>query len=128
MEDLRPATLLIKILWHRCFPVNFAKFLREPFLIEHLWVTASVTLNTHYRTFTLYPFHVTGLFLCFQHQKTYFQGTWKDISGMKWFKGTVVAMRYFASSEFSRSLVHEKNFHLTWQVVFKLGYEFCQER
>ena len=29
---LRPATLLKKKLWHRCFPVNFAKFLRTPFL------------------------------------------------------------------------------------------------
>ena len=29
--------LLIKRLWHRCFPVNFAKFLRAPFIIEHLW-------------------------------------------------------------------------------------------
>ena len=28
----RPATLLKKRLWHRCFPVNFAKFLRTPFL------------------------------------------------------------------------------------------------
>ena len=26
------AALLIKRLWHRCFPVNFAKFLRTPFL------------------------------------------------------------------------------------------------
>ena len=33
----RPATLLIKRLWHRCFPVNFAKFLRIPFFTEHLW-------------------------------------------------------------------------------------------
>ena len=24
-------------LWHRCFPVNFEKFLRKPFFIEHLW-------------------------------------------------------------------------------------------
>ena len=24
-------------LWHRCFPVNFVKFLRTPFLKEHLW-------------------------------------------------------------------------------------------
>ena len=29
---LRPATLLKKRLWHRCFPVNFVKFLRTPFL------------------------------------------------------------------------------------------------
>ena len=28
---LRPATLLKKSLWHRCFPVNFAKFLRTFF-------------------------------------------------------------------------------------------------
>ena len=28
----RPATLLKKSLWHRCFPVNFAKFLRTLFL------------------------------------------------------------------------------------------------
>ena len=27
-----PASLLQKRLWHRCFPVNFAKFLRTPFL------------------------------------------------------------------------------------------------
>ena len=31
-----PATLLKKRLWHRCFHVNFAEFLRTPFLIEHL--------------------------------------------------------------------------------------------
>ena len=26
-----------KRLWHRCFPVNFAQFLRTPFTIKHLW-------------------------------------------------------------------------------------------
>ena len=31
------ATLLEKRFWHRCFPVNFLKFLRTPFLTEHLW-------------------------------------------------------------------------------------------
>ena len=29
---LRSATLLRKRPWHRCFPVNFAKFIRTPFL------------------------------------------------------------------------------------------------
>ena len=24
-------------LWHRCFPVNFVKFIRAPFLTEHFW-------------------------------------------------------------------------------------------
>ena len=32
VAGLRPATLLRRILWHRCFPVNFMKFLRRPFL------------------------------------------------------------------------------------------------
>ena len=33
---LRPATLLKNSLWHRCFPVNFVKFLRTLFLKEDL--------------------------------------------------------------------------------------------
>ena len=36
VAGLRPATLLKKRLWHRCFPVNFVKFLRTSFHIEHL--------------------------------------------------------------------------------------------
>ena len=32
VAGLRSATLLKKRLWHRCFPVNFAKFQRTPFL------------------------------------------------------------------------------------------------
>ena len=28
---------LCQSLWHRCFPVNFVKFLRTPFLKENLW-------------------------------------------------------------------------------------------
>ena len=35
VAGLRPATLLKKRLGHSCFPVNFAKFLRAPFLKEH---------------------------------------------------------------------------------------------
>ena len=37
VAGLRPATLVKKRLRHRCFPVNFAIFLRTPFLTEHLW-------------------------------------------------------------------------------------------
>ena len=32
VAGLRPTTLLKKRLWHRCFPVNFVKFLSTPFL------------------------------------------------------------------------------------------------
>ena len=31
-----PVNLLKKRVWHRCFPVNFVKFLRKPLLTEHL--------------------------------------------------------------------------------------------
>ena len=34
--SLRSAPLLQKRLWHKRFPVNFAKFLRTPFLKKHL--------------------------------------------------------------------------------------------
>ena len=37
VAGLRPATLLKKSPWHRCFPVNFAEFLRTPSFTEHLW-------------------------------------------------------------------------------------------
>ena len=41
-NKVRPATLLKKRLWHRCFPVNFAKFSRTHFFIEHLrWLLLS---------------------------------------------------------------------------------------
>ena len=32
ITGLIPVTLLKKRLWYKCFPVNFAKFLRTPFL------------------------------------------------------------------------------------------------
>ena len=34
--SIKLQALLKKRLWRRCFPVDFAKFLRTPFLIEHL--------------------------------------------------------------------------------------------
>ena len=43
---LRLTTLLKKSLWHRCFPVNFAKFLKTPFFTEHLrWLLLFITSN-----------------------------------------------------------------------------------
>ena len=43
VAGLRPATLFKKRLWRRCFPVNFAKFLRAPFIVKHLrWLLLSL--------------------------------------------------------------------------------------
>ena len=46
VAGFRPATLLKKRLWQRCFPKNFVKFLRTPFLMKHLWwlLTTLITL------------------------------------------------------------------------------------
>ena len=48
VADLRRETcnFIKKIIWHRDFPVNFAKFLRIPFLTEHLqWLLLHVLDN-----------------------------------------------------------------------------------
>ena len=45
VAGLRPASLLKKRFWHRCFPVNFLKFLRTPFFAEHLWRTTSARMT-----------------------------------------------------------------------------------
>ena len=42
VAGLRPANMSKKKLWHRCFPVNIAKFVRTPFFTEHLWALGSV--------------------------------------------------------------------------------------
>ena len=41
VAGLRPVTLLKNRLWHRCFPVSFAKFLRTPFFYWKHPVAAS---------------------------------------------------------------------------------------
>ena len=45
---LRPATLFKKRLWHRCFPINFMKFLKTPFFTEHFQWLAFATLKIPY--------------------------------------------------------------------------------
>ena len=44
-----PATLLKKRLWNRRFPANFLKFLRTPFLTEHLrWLLVIIAVAEEY--------------------------------------------------------------------------------
>ena len=54
LKRLRPATLLKKRLWHKCFSVNFTKSLRTPLLTEHLrWLLLDSTLNIFLKEFSL---------------------------------------------------------------------------
>ena len=48
VTGLRPATLLQKRLWHSCFPVNFAKFLRTP-LDGCFWKKLHYQLQKHFQ-------------------------------------------------------------------------------
>ena len=61
-RGLRPATLFKKKLWHRCFPVNFAKFLRTPFLQN---TSGRLLLDL------AIPILWEALSLCFCRQKTH---------------------------------------------------------
>ena len=47
VAGLRPATLLKKRIWGRCFPVNFLKFLWTSFHIEHLWWLLQTLVKTN---------------------------------------------------------------------------------
>ena len=68
VAGLMPVTLLKKRLCHRCFPVNFTKFLRTPFYRTPLGDCFCPYLNTfHSVLFTLtclYLFTLTYPYLC----------------------------------------------------------------
>ena len=57
VADLRPATLLKKRLWHRCFSVNFAKFLRTHFLQN-----TSGRLLDNGKVLLIFTFYIQGGF------------------------------------------------------------------
>ena len=65
---LSPASLLKKRLWHRCFPVNFAKFLRATFLEN-----TSKLLLLHIKTSQLIrsPRHIEGSQFYLQNKPIY---------------------------------------------------------
>ena len=76
---LRPATLSKKTLWHGCFPVNFAKFLRTPFIqntsgrlllksYEDIYHSPYVSVITRNILITIIRFARYHLPACFQQQ------------------------------------------------------------
>ena len=58
---LKPATLLKKRLWHRCFYVNFATFLRTPFFYRTPVAASTCTLLLLSKSFSEYIHHVLSL-------------------------------------------------------------------
>ena len=65
LTGLRPASLLKKRLWHRRFPVNFAKFLRTAFLQDtYGWLL----LNSVQAFFEQGTWLILTFFLCLHNQ------------------------------------------------------------
>ena len=61
VEDLRPATLLKKWLWRRCFPVSFCQIFRNIFFTEHLQTTAF----GYHSVSSAFTFeHISGIYSC----------------------------------------------------------------
>ena len=57
-------TLFKKRLWHRCFPVNFAKFLRTPFFTEHLrWLLLKAVFSLLKKVFLQKPMKLWNVFV-----------------------------------------------------------------
>ena len=96
----RPAALLKKRLWHGCFPVNFAKFLRTPFsqntsewllMLQQSWRPATLLkrdFNTgvflwifqkFWNSFLYRTTAVAAFELCFSIRKNFQQWKWRDL-------------------------------------------------
>ena len=60
---LRSATLLKMRLWHRCFPVNFVKFLRIPYFTEHLRCQL-LTFRKIHRKYCCWSLFLIKVFSC----------------------------------------------------------------
>ena len=68
IAGLRSANLLKNRLWHRCFPVNFAKFLKIPFFLQNTSAGCFLSL--------LWPV-IFGKRRFYQNKKTYRLCTYK---------------------------------------------------
>ena len=66
--SLRPATLLKKGLWHRCFLENFAKFLKTTFLqntTDYFWIGQPFERNLNLQYKNLSSGHILVLRECY---------------------------------------------------------------
>ena len=109
-----------KGLWHRCFPVNFVKFLRTPLLTEHLrWLLLDILMKakfwlTHIFTFIdQYSINHTRLF---QH----LQDVYSVMRGRMRRRGIMRQMScYGFHNQFGRKSVKSILFHGNWRLYFQ---------
>ena len=101
---LRPATLLKKNLWHMCFRVNFAKFLRIPFLTEHHWwlLLSKMWLVLQFSIFPLYSFIEDSLFILFQQKNEIKKGNILIQFNISYFLGYTFVWRQRCQKNFAR--------------------------
>ena len=111
----KPITLLKAMLWHRCFPVNFAKFLRTHFLIEHVrWLLLDKAWGNKIPVFIL-EVNGTEIFFEFNLSKST-----KNLNGVNF--GVLVKTDFYKIKKkkcSSRGLVFV-NFKYLFSVIKKL--------
>ena len=88
---LRPVNFLKKSLWHRCFPVKFAKSLRTPFL-----------QNTHGGCFWLYNYKLDT-----------------NMNTVEYFLGQLSRANLASSLEYSANLVQVIPFYFKWKLAIE---------
>ena len=115
----------VTVMFQFSFPI---KIHEKNFQITQKTVNLPIDSSILFTFFQLVFFLMFLFFLIFK-----FYVLFANKSIIPWFfnvqyKAAVKNIRYFARSKISSSLVHKKSFSLIWQVVFKLGYFFCQER
>ena len=72
VAGLTPSTFLKKRIWHRCFPVNFEKFLRNCIFIKHLrWLLPYYKNIRFSQKVNQAPVHDLLSFVIHQLRKTY---------------------------------------------------------
>ena len=122
---LRPATLLKIKLWHRCFPVNFAKFPRIP-------PVAAFLATTKRKNFIIPCFKILGfmpshrkILKSFQKKKCFiyfstFKGSCVEVKELK--KSAVQNFIKFWGKQFCRRLLVERG---STQLV---SHELCKQQ
>ena len=140
ISDLRPSTLLKKRLWHRCFPVKFAKFLGTPFLQNTpngcFWQLQYLSVYQHYIFFWIFfllsqssdirRFH----FISFQRLDIIFCIVWHDNFLNKYYyfhvtRNFLLLLNIFQAYLFGIMLSFLQEFHAKNVHTQNVSFENC---
>ena len=115
----------IKRPWHRCFPVNFAKFLRKSFLTENLrWLLLSkMWLVLQFSIFRVSSFIEDFLLISFQQKNEIKKGKYPDRVQIFTFSRAQISLTSKISKEIWQMAYFKANLMLqfSWLEEFREG-------